>query len=139
MKKISLILTVCVFVFGATQSQAAEYKVNTEKVDAIFNAAEQQEISSVMQLDLADFSGMQGSEEKLSRKDPITALLLCSFVGYFGVHRMYLGTETLTWIGYIVTGGGCGIIVTIDWVVLLMGAIDDDISKYVNNPKFFMW
>ena len=45
----------------------------------------------------------------------------------------------MTGVGYILTCGGCGIVATVDWIVLLIGLINNDISKYVNNPKFFMW
>jgi hypothetical protein len=46
----------------------------------------------------------------------------------------------MTWVGYILTCGGIfGIVPFVDWIVLLIGLVEDDISKYVNNPKFFMW
>ena len=59
--------------------------------------------------------------------------------GICGIHRLYLGTEILTFVGYLCTIGGCGILQTVDWILLLIGAINDDIRKYENNSKFFMW
>ncbi|MFN4083031.1 MAG: TM2 domain-containing protein [Bacteroidia bacterium] len=56
-----------------------------------------------------------------------------------GMHRIYLGTKTWTWVGYILTCGGCGIVQLVDTVLLLIGAIKGDVSKYEDNPKFFMW
>ncbi len=50
-----------------------------------------------------------------------------------------MGTATLTGVGYILTLGGCGIVQLVDWVVLLIGAANNDIGKYEDNTKFFMW
>jgi TM2 domain-containing membrane protein YozV len=73
-----------------------------------------------------------------SNKDAIVAIVLDFFLGGFGVHRFYLGTEVMTGIGYILTCGGIfGIVPLVDFVVLIID--NKDISKYVNNPKFFMW
>lgn len=52
---------------------------------------------------------------------------------------MYLGTSPLAVILNIVTGGGFGIVYVVDWVVLLLGVIDGSVSKYVNNPRWWMW
>jgi len=66
------------------------------------------------------------------------ALVLDFFLGGFGVHRFYLGTATMTGIGYILTCGGIfGIVPLVDFIVLIINM--DDISQYINNPKFFMW
>jgi uncharacterized membrane protein len=44
----------------------------------------------------------------------------------------------MTGIGYILTCGGIfGIVPLVDFIVLIINI--DNISKYVNNPKFFMW
>lgn len=139
MKKFTMVFALLALIFSATQVQATNYRVDEAQVDAMFDAADQQEVTSVMNLDLDDFSNAQGTDQVLKRKDPIIAFVLCWFVGYLGVHRMYLGTATMTWVGYILTGGGCGIVVTVDWVLLLIGMINDDIRQYVNNTKFFMW
>ncbi|TAE38530.1 MAG: TM2 domain-containing protein [Runella slithyformis] len=73
-------------------------------------------------------------------KDATTSFLLAFFLGALGVHRFYMGTATLTGIGYILTCGGCGIVATVDWVVLLIAMVNKEgISKYEDNPKFFMW
>jgi hypothetical protein len=73
-------------------------------------------------------------------KDATTAFILSWFLGFLGVHRFYMGTATLTGVGYILTLGGCGIVATVDWVVLLIALVNrESISKYEDNPKFFMW
>lgn len=73
-----------------------------------------------------------------SDKSFVAALLLDLFLGGLGIHRLYLGTKTFTWVGYILTCGGIfGIVPLVDLIVLIVHS--DDISPYVNNPKFFMW
>ncbi len=140
MKKISMFLALTFFMFSAIQVQATNYRIDVSEVDAMFNEATEYEVKSIMQMDLASFvNATSSAEHNLSAKKPMTAFLLCTFIGPLGIHRYYLGTRPLVIVGYILTGGGCGIIVTVDWVVLLMGVINDDIRKYVNNDKFFMW
>ncbi len=71
-------------------------------------------------------------------KEAAVALLLDFFLGGFGVHRFYLGTEVLSGLGYPLTCGGFfGIMPLVDFVVLIINI--DDISPYIDNPKFFMW
>jgi TM2 domain-containing membrane protein YozV len=73
-------------------------------------------------------------------KDPVVAFILSTFLGGLGIHRFYMGTATLTGVGYILTLGGCGIVAFVDWVVLLIALVQDEgIGKYTDNPKFFMW
>ncbi len=79
-------------------------------------------------------------QEKLRGGDnPVIAFLLAFFIGPLGIHRAYMGTSAGVVIGYILTFGGCGIVAFVDWIVLLIGVIENDISKYVDNTRFFMW
>jgi TM2 domain-containing membrane protein YozV len=67
----------------------------------------------------------------------ITALLLTLFLGPFGAHRLYLGTDPLVPIIYTLTlGGGLGIVPLIDFGLLLFSK---DLSQFENNNQFFMW
>ena len=76
----------------------------------------------------------------VAERNATVAFVLSWFVGFLGVHRFYMGTETLTGVGYILTLGGCGIVAFVDWIVLLIALINQEgISKYEDNPKFFMW
>lgn len=71
-------------------------------------------------------------------KNFVAAILLNFFLGGLGIHRLYLGTKTFTWVGYILTCGGIfGIVPLVDFIVLIIHS--DDISPYVDNPRFFMW
>ena len=61
-------------------------------------------------------------------------------IGYFGIHRLYLGTSPLNIVLYIVTGGGCGVVVAVDWIMLLLVILDKkDMGPYIDNPSFIMW
>lgn len=123
-------------IFFVQQSQAANYKLDHAKIDALFNEA------SVVSLNA--FSMMANSplempaQASVREKDPLLAIVFDFFLGGLGVHRFYLGTKPLTGIGYILTCGGIfGIVPLVDLIVLAVNY--DDISKFVDNPKFFMW
>ena len=54
----------------------------------------------------------------------LPALLLCFFLGVFGVHRFYVG-KIGTGILQIVTLGGLGIWALIDFIMIIVGAFTD--------------
>jgi TM2 domain-containing membrane protein YozV len=98
-------------------------------------------MSGAADLSFASFAAPAASSASavVAEKSPIVAFLLAFFLGGLGIHRFYMGTKTMTGIGYILTCGGLGIVSLVDWILLLVGVINDDIDKYVDNPKFFMW
>ncbi len=136
MKK--LFVTLVVFLAGilATQAEASQYRLNQTAVDNMFAQAEQ--VDFLAMNSVGALSANAGGSY-LKEKNPAVAFALAWFLGPLGIHRAYLGTRTGVIIGYILTLGGCGIVALIDWIVLLIGLIDDDISQYIDNPKFFMW
>ena len=74
---------------------------------------------------------------KTSGNKKVTAFFLAIFLGHFGVHRLYLGTERLVPIAYVLTlGGGLGVLPAIDAIVILLSK---DLEKLENNSRFFMW
>ncbi len=136
MKK-TVILTLILFMgLFCIKANASPYHLDHAAVDQMFAQAEQVDLMSMNSM-----MSTAGSTTMLSvqEKDPVVAFVLAWFLGPLGIHRAYLGTSTGTIIGYILTGGGCGIVALVDWIVLLIGLINDDISQYVDNPKFFMW
>lgn len=57
-------------------------------------------------------------------KDWLTALLLCFFLGVFGVHRFYTGHIGLG-VVQLLTLGGCGIWALIDFILIIVGNFKD--------------
>ena len=138
MKKLLIIVVLAVFASSFTYASVNSYKVNDANIEAMFSNAEEVDFTT---LDLTDpfLPDYSGTTDFVGGKEPWAAFAICWFAGYLGVHRLYLGTETIVFIGYLCTGGGFGCLVTVDWVLLLIGAINDDIRKYERNSNLFMW
>ena len=69
---------------------------------------------------------------ELSDKEFIPTILLCFFVGIIGVHRFYVG-KLGTGVAMILTLGGLGIWVLVDFIMICIGSfrdIDGRIIKY---------
>ena len=62
--------------------------------------------------------------EPVSQKSMVPAALLCFFLGTFGIHRFYVG-KIITGILMILTLGGLGIWVLIDFVMIIVGSFRD--------------
>lgn len=58
--------------------------------------------------------------------------------GFIGLHRIYLGTEPWVPVLYLITAGGGMILPLIDFIAILC-ANKEELKKYENNPKLFMW
>jgi len=134
-------LIVAVLTARANDLSASAYVINDQQVEQLI--AQSEDISlTVVSADLLQSeqvtAGLTGTARVKANKEFVPALLLNLFLGGLGIHRLYLGTKTLTWVGYILTCGGIfGIVPLIDLVVLIVN--NDNISPYVDNPKFFMW
>ncbi len=59
-----------------------------------------------------------------SEKKRLVALLLCFFLGVWGVHRFYVG-KVGTGVAQILTLGGLGIWWLIDLIMIICGAFRD--------------
>lgn len=125
-------------VFGmAVAANAANYKVDNNAIDALIENAEE-----VMVLDVAEAAPAAANLPTVSQKEvqPVVALILNFIVGGFGIHRHYMGTAPGMWALYTFTLGGIfGIVTFVDFIMLIIGTVDNDISRYINNRKFFMW
>ena len=60
----------------------------------------------------------------MSDKGFVPTLLLCFFVGMFGVHRFYVG-KIGTGILQLVTFGGLGIWTMVDFIMIAVGSFTD--------------
>ena len=136
MKKLLIALTL-VFGLAAFSNQAsASYTIDDAQVENLFASATETSFSMIS--NVFEAAPSMAVSPASSGKDPLVAILLDFFLGGLGIHRFYLGTKTFTGIGYILTCGGIfGLLPLIDLIVLAINW--DDISQYVDNPKFFMW
>jgi len=138
MKKLILIIVLFVTILSVNQANASSYSVNEQAVDQLFENAIETSMISMNANELSSVASNVSSTAMAAEKDAIVAIVLDFFLGGLGIHRFYLGTETLTGLGYIFTCGGIfGIVPLVDFVVLIID--NKDISAYINNPKFFMW
>lgn len=62
----------------------------------------------------------------------ITCLLLCWFLGVFGVHRFYTGHTGLG-VLQLLTLGGCGIWSLIDFIIIATGNFKDAEGNVIKN------
>jgi TM2 domain-containing membrane protein YozV len=135
MKKHVIFLLLAFFGLAAQSNASAAYTLNDEAIEAVFESAV--EVSAVASLPVANVA--EGQSVLATDPSPAVAFVLSWFLGGLGAHRWYLGTDTSTKILYCITLGGCGILWTVDTVLLLIGLINNDISKYANNDSFIMW
>lgn len=141
MKKILFLAVICfssVCTFAATGSQ---YVVDDQKVEQMFTNSQDVSLTALSDQTLMNATGgmtAQGAQFRAGDKTFVAAILLDFFLGGLGIHRLYLGTATMTWVGYILSFCGIfGIVPLVDFIVLIIH--NDDISPYVDNTKFFMW
>ncbi len=63
-------------------------------------------------------------EPDASPRSRLVALVLCVLLGYFGVHRFYVG-KFVTGVIWLLTGGLFGIGYIVDIVMIAMGSFTD--------------
>ena len=137
MKKIFTLVGVLLICFSLN-SFAGNYKLDQNKIDAMIENS--MDITSISAFDLNSLDGMKGQNAELDEKDPIIAFALATVLGGFGVHRLYLGTNPINALLYLITGGGCGVVVAVDWILLLMVLLEErELAPFIENPNFIMW
>ncbi len=139
MKKITIVFCLLLAVAFTKSASAGSYSIDMNSIDKMFSEAVE---TSMVSMNAGELSTLPsaGSTTAVAPKEKnfVAAILLDFFLGGFGVHRFYLGTKTMTGIGYILTCGGIfGIVPLVDFIVLIID--NEDISPYIDNPKFFMW
>ncbi len=132
MKKI-LVCLAAIFALGIAANAANSYTVSDEAIDAVIENCTEANVAA---------SVNSGKALKIgSAPEPIIAFALgfIPVTSWLAIHRMYMGTAALPVVLNIITGAGFGIVYLVDWIMLLIGVLDDDISKYCGNTKWLMW
>lgn len=68
----------------------------------------------------------------ISEKKRLPALLLCFFLGSFGIHRFYVG-KVGTGILWLLTVGLLGIGTLVDFIMIIVGSFKDKYGKVVET------
>ena len=135
MKK--LIVSVIAVLAIAISASAANYKVDNNAIDAIIDNA-----TEVVALEATAPAAANLPTVAAKEINTTTAFLLSWLLGEFGVHRHYLGTKPIMWLLYTITGGGLGIVWSVDTILLFLDVIkvgEGYVNKFINNEKFIVW
>lgn len=137
-KLLTLFAFVAIFASSQAKASTSEYTIDDQAVEAVFEQGIQ--LSATQLLENLQVSDITNQAQIKQDKNPVVAFILAWFLGPFAIHRVYLGGTAVLIPAYIFTCFGIfGIVPLVDWVVLLIGLVNDDISKYEDNDKFFMW
>lgn len=142
MKKL-LFFAVAIFALSFNSfAEVDPYVVDDNAIEQTIAQAGEITVNDMNSAFLNDF-GMpltDNSTASFKSANPWAAFALCWVLGGIGIHRHYMGTSKWMWAYYTFTIFGIfGIVPFVDWVVLLVGAIEGNIGSYTNNSKFFMW
>jgi len=70
------------------------------------------------------------ADKTVSPYSRLATLLFCLLLGFFGVHRFYVG-KVGTGILMLITIGGLGIWVAIDFILIVVGGFTDADGRYI--------
>ena len=131
-----LIFSLIAILAIAVAANAASYTVDDDAIDALIEAS-----AEISPLEFMPAAAVPAAASLTSgNPSPVTSFIRCTFLGGLGIHRHYMGTRPWMWAIYFITCGGIfGIVPLVDWIMLLIGLVDDNISPYIGNTRFFMW
>ena len=136
MKKFFLAL-VAMFAITAVAS-AANYIADDAAIDAA--------IENAVELNAFDLGSTAtaplGAAYVAMGNNDVVSLLLTFFLGWTGIHRMYMGSTNWMWILYLgLSFIGVGeVMALIDFIFELIGFVDGSgLGKFYDNPNILMW
>jgi len=77
-------------------------------------------------------SSIKTENQKMKEEKWLITLLLCFFLGAFGIHRFYTG-HTLIGVLQLLTLGGCGVWALIDLIIIITGDYKDADGNPITN------
>jgi len=100
---LAVLLTAAVYANAANTADVNSYTVNDQQIEnVIANSVDATpanvELLGTMNLTNSSTNMAATTIAKGADKSAITAIILDWAVGYLGIHRLYLGTKTMTWV-----------------------------------------
>ncbi len=146
MKKLFFFFLLNVFGTAFLHATVSAYKIDDSAIEQLFSSATDESAAFAMNAFSANRLEFPSSCIKQKSDDTETVagiVALASWVAGIGwlipIHRFILGTggnDFKIFCTYFVTISGCGFILLIDGIHLLL---DDSGTKYIGNTKFIMW
>jgi len=128
MKHIFLLLLSIMILYSSTSSIAGNSSVVPSRVS-----------NNTPKTELKKQYKEKKTKKLMGEKSRVVALLLCLFLGWFGVHRWYLGisdrSKFLFSLVYLILSLFLYIHVLLDFLCILFGKMD----FYLDNPGIFIW
>jgi len=145
MKKMMPLMAVLLIFASLSEAITSNYKINDEEIDVLFELA-----TDVTGNLVADFhnanpkilSNVFDIKKELGENTQLTAGIIAAVQWVTGIgwiipiHRIILGSSCGTYVLYCVTLSGCGILLVVDAILLL---INSEGNQYIDNPSFIMW
>jgi len=129
-----------------TGAAATPYKINDEYIDALFDSSTDITDQYFLYLEYINnkyISYNQNADTTQVKKNKqliagiIAGAQWITGIGWIiPIHRIYLGSKTSTYFLYCITLSGCGVLLVVDSIMLIL---DGEETQYIDNPKFIMW
>lgn len=121
----------------AVTQTATQYQADFNQIEALFENAES--VTESVPFDQIE-QAMSVPEGANSDGMVIAAIILCFFLGGLAIHRVVMGGRAILILLYFITCGGIfGIVPLVDFILLIVDAINGGGSRYENNDKFIAW
>ena len=116
----------------AAVASATNYSVDEASIDALVTEAVVEANAEAL-----NFSGPIGGDSTVTN---VVALVVDWIgLGFFGIHRLILGTQPINLLWYTITLGGIfGLVPLVDGILLIVDLIQGGAS-WLDNPAFIMW
>ena len=142
LKKSLPLFLMTLLLMGFHSLSASPYEIDDEAIQVLFDQAEEissEEAVAAFQTEyselLQSYAPTSAPLSTLDGEDQLGAIVLCFFLGGLGIHRVYLGGRGMLVFFYCITGGGCGVVTLVDFIILIV----DGTSRFRNNNRFIAW